>query len=83
MAEFNPISFPGLGITIDPSPVAFSVLGKPIYYYGIIIGTGFLIAVLYALRQCKKAGIQENSVLDFLLIVTPLCIIGARLYYVL
>lgn len=83
MTEYNPISFPGLGITVDPTPVAFTIIGQPIFYYGIIIGSGFLLAVLYLLRQCKKNGINENDILDFLLVVTPLSIIGARLYYVL
>ena len=40
----SPISFPNLGITVDPSPVAFTVMGKDIYWYGIIIASGFLLA---------------------------------------
>lgn len=83
MTEINPIFFPGLGLKIDPNPVAFSIAGQPIYWYGIIIGCGFLLAVTYVLRQCRRANIEENAVLDFLLIVTPLSIVGARLYYVL
>ena len=31
----SPITFPNLGITVDPSPVAFTVFGKDIYWYGI------------------------------------------------
>ena len=42
----SPITFPNLGITVDPSPVAFTVFGKDIYWYGIIIASGFLLAVL-------------------------------------
>ena len=41
----SPISFPNLGITVDPNPVAFTVFGKDIYWYGIIIALGFLLAV--------------------------------------
>lgn len=33
----SPITFPNLGIEIDPNPVAFTVFGKDIYWYGIII----------------------------------------------
>ena len=40
----SPITFPNLGITVDPSPVAFTVFGKDIYWYGIIIASGFLLA---------------------------------------
>ena len=32
----SPITFPNLGIEINPSPVAFTVFGKDIYWYGII-----------------------------------------------
>ena len=39
----SPISFPNLGITVDPSPVAFTVMGKDIYWYGIIIAGGLWI----------------------------------------
>ena len=41
----SPITFPNLGITVDPSPVAFTVFGKDIYWYGIIIACGLLLAV--------------------------------------
>ena len=80
---FNPISFPALGITIDPNPVAFTVFGVPIYFYGIIIGLGFVIALLYALSQCERHGIDQDTLLDFVLVATPAAIIGARVYYVL
>ena len=36
----SPITFPNLGITVDPSPVAFTAFGKDIYWYGIIISAG-------------------------------------------
>ena len=37
MFSHLPITFPNLGIEINPSPVAFTVFGKDIYWYGIII----------------------------------------------
>ena len=43
----SPITFPNLGITVDPNPVPFTVLGKSNYWYGIIIAAGLLLAVLY------------------------------------
>ena len=60
----SPISFPNLGITVDPSPVAFTVMGKDIYWYGIIIASGFLLAVLYMLYRAKTFGITQDDVLD-------------------
>ena len=77
----SPISFPNLGITVDPSPVAFTVLGKDIYWYGIIIAGGFLLAVLYMLYRAKTFGITHDDVLDLVLWAVPVGVICARLYY--
>lgn len=79
----EPISFPGLGITVNPSPIAFYLGEKPIYWYGILIAAGFFLAVLYGLRLCRREGISEDKMMDLILIVTPISIIGARIYYIL
>ncbi len=78
-----PISFPGLfgDWEFNPDPVAIHV-GNGIYWYGIIIGLGLLLAVLFCCRQGKKYGITEDNVYDMMIWQIPLCIIGARLYYV-
>ena len=78
------ISFPGIGI--DPfqiSPVAFTVFGIEIRWYGIIITTGIILAVLYAFYRSKQEGIKEDDLLDMAIFAIPCAIIGARLYYVL
>jgi len=81
--SYNLIVFPGLGISVDPSPVAFTLFSKPIYWYGIIIAAGFCLAVCYALRKCTAEGIKEDDLLDVVIITTPIAIIGARAYYVI
>ena len=58
----SPITFPNLGITVDPNPVAFTVFGKSIYWYGIIIAAGFLLAVLYMMHRAKDFGITQDDV---------------------
>ena len=78
----SPISFPNLGITVDPSPVAFTVLGKDIYWYGIIIAVGFLLGVLYCMKRCPDVGLKTDDLIDLLLFAVPIAIIGARAYYV-
>ena len=41
------ISFPMLGnFSIDP-PSYFTVFGKNIYFYGVLIALGFLLAILF------------------------------------
>ncbi|MGN0980078.1 MAG: prolipoprotein diacylglyceryl transferase [Candidatus Avoscillospira sp.] len=75
------ISFPNLGISVNPSRVAFTVFGKDIYWYGIIIAAGFILAVAYALVRCGQFGLTEDNILDMLFITVPVAIICARLYY--
>ena len=75
------ITFPNLGISVNPSRVAFNVLGKDIYWYGIIIAVGFLLAVIYAMRRAPSFGLNEDNILDMLFVAVPLAIVCARLYY--
>ena len=77
----SPISFPNLGITVDPSPVAFTIFGKEIYWYGIIIACGFLLAVLYMIYRAKTFGLTQDDVLDLVLWAVPIGVVCARLYY--
>ena len=77
----SPITFPEFGISVDPDRIAFSIGNKPIYWYGIIIAFGFLLAVLYALKRSKQFGIKQDDLLDGVLYVTPFAIICARAYY--
>lgn len=79
----NLVEFPGLwGLKFTISRVAFEVFGLPIYWYGIIIASGFLLAVLLGMRNSRLAGIEPDSVLDLVLYGAPVAIICARLYYV-
>ena len=51
----SPITFPNLGITVDPNPVAFTVFGKDIYWYGIILAAGLMGGLLFAFRLRHSA----------------------------
>ncbi|MCQ2452159.1 MAG: prolipoprotein diacylglyceryl transferase [Oscillospiraceae bacterium] len=77
------ISFPmlGEGFLINPS-THFTILGKSIYWYGVIIAIGFVLAVTYGLKRSKDFSLTQDNILDVLLIAAPAGIIGARLYYV-
>ncbi|MBR6740617.1 MAG: prolipoprotein diacylglyceryl transferase [Clostridia bacterium] len=79
----NIVKFPNLGIQFTIDRVMFSIGGIKIYWYGFIIALAFLLAVWYGLRRCEKFGIDKDTIVDMLLIVTPIAIIGARAYYVL
>lgn len=79
----NPIVFPGLGLTFQIERVAFSVFGKDIYWYGIIIACGFLLGVACACHLAKEWGLKSDTVLDMLFFAAPIGIICARAYYVI
>ncbi len=80
---YGTISFPGLGLSFNPSRVAFSIGSKPIYWYGIIIAAGFLLAVYYAMRRANQFGLTQDNIIDMLICAVPLAIIGARAFYCL
>ena len=79
----NNISFPGLGISLDISPVAFSIGAKPIYWYAIIILAGFLAGLLFVAKDSKKYGLPSENVWDIAIIGLLSGIVCARIYYVL
>ena len=78
------ISFPGLGIEgLDlPRTLPFTIFGKEIYYYGVIIALGFLLAIVYTSRRVRQFGTDMDHVIDAILFAVPLAIICARIYYV-
>ena len=77
---YQEISFPGLGLSFNPSRVAFSIGGKSFYWYGVIIAVGFLLAVVYAARRCKQFGITQDQLIDMLICAGPSAIVCARAY---
>ena len=83
-SDTSPITFPGLGIEIDPSQ-GFTIPGTQfeIKWYGVIIAVGMLLAVLYAMRRAKDFGLTGDDILNMLLVGLPCAIVGARLYYVI
>ena len=78
--KFTTISFPGLGLEMNP-PRSFELFGLNIYLYGIVIAVGLVLAVCYGLKRSKQFGIQENDILDGVLGIVPFAIICARAYY--
>jgi len=62
--------------------VAFTIFGKDIYWYGILMATALLCGILLARKTAKRNGLDPDSIFDLALLVVPLAIIGARIYYV-
>lgn len=64
-------------------PVAFTLFGIEIKWYGVIISTAVLIGIILAVREAERKGIGEDNIIDMLLYAIPLAVIGARIHFVI
>ncbi|MBR6259262.1 MAG: prolipoprotein diacylglyceryl transferase, partial [Oscillospiraceae bacterium] len=77
------ITFPILGDGFVLNPQRYlEIFGFKIYWYGLIIALGFIVAALYLLKRRKVFGLEEDDIYTMIIFAVPLGIIGARLYYI-
>lgn len=81
--DVNLIEFPKLNLSFLVNRVAFTIGGKPVYWYGIIIAAGFVLGVLYAVMRAKRERLPVDTILDLVLWGLPVSIVCARIFYVL
>lgn len=78
------ISFPGLGIdSFNVGSVAFSVFGRDIAWYALIITFGIVCAFAYIWWRCREIDVNFDKLIDIGLPTVFFGILGARLFYVL
>ncbi len=80
----NEIGFPGLGL--DPvliDSTAFSIFGREIKWYGIIICVGMILAYFYGQSRAKYEGIKTDDLIDLALALMIFGVAGARVYYII
>ena len=82
-AILNSVAFPKLGLEFEFNPVAFSIGDIHVAWYGILIAAGILLAMVFAMTQCKKFGIIADKLMNAALGGVIGGIIGARAYYVI
>ena len=56
----NIVSFPGLGWEFEIDRVAFHIGSLPVYWYGILIALGFILAILYVTKRAKEFGVDPD-----------------------
>lgn len=66
-----------------PNPVAFTLLGMEVRWYGILIALAILLAAMIMMKRAPRHDLASDGVLDILIIAIPAGVIGARLYYVI
>lgn len=77
------VTFPGLGLYFEINPVALQIGSLTIRWYGVLIATGLVLALIYAMVVCKRRyGVTQDKLLDCVLVGIITAVIGARLYFV-
>ena len=74
------------GIHLTLNPIAFTLPfggGWDIYWYGIIIALGFMLAIIYAIKNAPRFNVNTDKMLDVVIVTTPISILCARIYYVI
>ncbi len=78
------VTFPGLGLEFTLNRVAFTIpfLNRPVYWYGVIITCGLVLAVYLCIRWGGRFGINEDNIIDMMLFAVPAALVAIRVYYV-
>lgn len=74
------------GIHLTLNPIAFTLPiggGWDIYWYGIIIALGFMLAIIYGMKNATRFNVDTDKMLDVIIVTTPVSILCARTYYVI
>lgn len=76
------VEFPNLfSGSFEINRVAFNIFGIDVYWYGIIIAIGVILAFIYALKRTKQFGLISDNVFDVVFVAIIFGFIGARAYY--
>ncbi|EFR95870.1 prolipoprotein diacylglyceryl transferase [Listeria ivanovii FSL F6-596] len=81
------MSFESRGIMnngVQPlDPVAIQLGNISVKWYGVIIASAVVIALLLALSEANKRKMDKEIIVDLLIWAIPISIISARIYYVI
>ncbi len=83
ITDSTEIYFPKLGWRFHIDPTAFTIGNLSITWYGILITTGLLLALIYCFPKMKRFGLDSDRTVDAVIGGVLGGIIGARLYYVI
>ncbi|MEH7458457.1 prolipoprotein diacylglyceryl transferase [Bacillus sp. JJ1127] len=72
-----------LGSVPQLDRIAIQLGPFPVYWYGVIIGTGVLLGLWLATHEGERLGVPKDTFIDLVLFAVPISIICARTYYVI
>jgi phosphatidylglycerol:prolipoprotein diacylglycerol transferase len=64
-------------------PVAFTILGKPIYWYGVLVALAFVAGTVHWSLLGRREGRPANFASDLALVIMIAGVLGGRIAYVL
>ena len=70
------------GISIDRTAFTIPGLNFTVYWYGLLIGVGILLAMIYGYKKMRPCGIDPDRATDAVIGGVAGAIVGARLYYI-
>lgn len=77
------ILFPNLGLEFQHIRSGISVLGFEITFFGILLGLSLLLGITIVLAEVYSTDQSMDEYLNLALVVIPVSLVGARIYYVL
>lgn len=77
------IVFPSLGLELNINSVAINIGSINIYWYAILIVSAFIIGIIFCKKDDGKYYIKFENILELMIILIPISIISARIYFIL
>ena len=77
------ILFPGLNLKFEINSIAINIGNIGIYWYAIFIVIAFSVAILFFKKDNGKYGIEFEDIIELFIILIPVSIIFARIYFVI
>ncbi len=65
------------------NPILIQIGNIQIYWYSFILFIAFILGCFLALKEAKKQDISEEFMINLFFYMIPICLVGARLYYIL
>src|SRR3954462_7876730 len=63
-------------------PILIQLGNFPIHTFGMLMGSGFLVGILYSLRQSRKWGLDADGIFNLCFWIMVSGVLGARALYI-
>lgn len=83
MPDVHNVTIFGIELSFDEVAFTIPFIDWKVQWYGIIIAFGFMLAIIYGMKNAERLGVNTDKMLDVVIVTTPVAIVCARLYYIL